>query len=169
MISIVLLHYKHILTMPMFSSKYTALPQKDAENVLTASLPPVLCSALSASLLMDHESSAAAPSSSHRIAFSALSSAILDQRREREMAAAASSDQQRSNNRRKQPAAAAKENDAVATTRRRRRHPAGDMKAAEQPATVVSDDVLEPLVTSLRLHDEVRVALKHLGNFDNIK
>ena len=150
--------------MPMFSSKYTALPQKDAENVLTASLPPVLCSALSASLLMDHESSAAAPSSSHRIAFSALSSAILDQRREREMAAAAS-DQQRSNNRRKQPAAAAKENDAVATTRHRRRHPAGDMKAAEQPATVVSDDVLEPLVTSLRLHDEVFVLSRHFWEY----
>ena len=113
----------------MFRCSYKQL--SDEKNVLTASLPPVFCSALSASIRMDFDDDDAPPR------FSSLAASILDQRREREIAE-------------RREKAAAKNCHQNLLGKKRRRHPAGDIKTA----AVDVQSIMEPLVT-LRPEDEV--------------
>lgn len=141
----------------MFRSTYKNLPEHK-EATLTAQLPPVFCSALSASVRLDESERA----SEAKIVFSALSSAIMDQRREQELAI------RRAREKRLKPvkyncgaganpaAAAGKEE---GNARRRRRHPAGDQKLAKEVDLV--EEGVEPLV-GLRIQSEDTVELRTL-------
>ncbi len=135
----------------MFRSTYKNLPEHK-EATLTAQLPPVFCSALSASVRLDE--SERAPEA--RIVFSALSSAIMDQRREQDLAI------RRAREKRLKPVkynCGAGANPGGAATvkteangRRRRRHPAGDLKVAKE--VDLAEEGVEPLV-GLRIQSEV--------------
>jgi len=117
----------------MFRSSYNKL--NDEKNMLKASLPPVFCSALSASIRMDYDDDTPR--------FSSLAASILDQRREREIA-----------ERREK---AAGKNCQNPLGKKRRRHPAGDIKNH----AVDVQDIMEPLVI-LRPEDEENVEFKTL-------
>ena len=136
----------------MFRSTYKNLPEHK-EATLTAQLPPVFCSALSASVRLDE--SERAPEA--RIVFSALSSAIMDQRREQDLAI------RRAREKRLKPVkyncgaganpgASAKADKEDGNGRRRRRHPAGDLKVAKE--VDLAEEGVEPLV-GLRIQSEV--------------
>ena len=115
-----------------------------------AELPPVFCSALSASVFMDVETA-----EKPKIALSALSSAILDQRQEAEIAARRMRKLKVVKYNCGSPADGCVGTAAGAGRRGRRRHPAGDMSGAGKE---VDEDALEPLV-GLRIQDEVQIKL----------